>query len=69
MNGKPADPRSEALPLTAEAPDVLAVDPADVDRAWGSEMARRSQQITSGELKTLSWTEVLQEVAANRKSR
>ena len=69
MNGKPADPRSEALPLTAEAPDVLAVDPADVDRAWGEETVRRSQQITSGEVKTLSWSEVLEQVAANRKSR
>lgn len=49
--------------------DVSEDDPAEVDRAWGDEMVRRSQKITSGEVKTLSWSEVLEQVAANRNSR
>ena len=82
MNAKSAALRTEVLSLPTEERAVLAVelfasldgdvsedDPADVDRAWGMEMVRRSQQITSGEVKTLSWSEVLEQVAANRKSR
>ena len=82
MNAKSTALRTEVLSLPTEERAVLAVellasldgdvsedDPADVDRAWGMEMVRRSQQITSGEVKTLSWSEVLEQVAANRKSR
>ena len=82
MNAKSAALRTEVLSLPTEERAVLAVellgsldedvsenDPAEVDRAWGEEMVRRSQQISSGEVKTLSWSEVLEQVAANRKSR
>jgi len=82
VNAKSAALRTEVLSLPTEERAVLAVellasldedvsedDPAEVDRAWGNEMVRRSQQITSGEVKTLSWSEVLEQVAANRKSR
>ena len=81
MNAKSAALRTEVLSLPTEERAVLAVellasldegvsedDPADVDRAWGETMVRRSQQIASGEVKTLSWSEVLEQVAANRKS-
>ena len=82
MNAKSAALRTEVLSLPTEERAVLAVellasldedvsehDPAEVDRAWGEEMVRRSQQITSGEVKTLSWSEVLEQVAAGRNSR
>ena len=82
MNAKSAALRTEVLSLPTEERAVLAVellasldedvsedDPAEVDRAWGNEMVRRSQQITSGEVKTLSWSEVLEQVAASRNSR
>ena len=49
--------------------DVAEVDLAEVDQAWGEEMTRRSQQIAVGEVKTLSWSEVLEQVAVSRSSR
>lgn len=82
MNAKSAALRTEVLALPTEERAVLAVellasldedasgdDPAEVDRAWGEAMVRRSQQIASGEVKTLSWSEVLEQVAASRNSR
>ena len=82
MNAKSAALRTEVLSLPTRERAVLAVellasldedvsedDPAEVDRAWGNEMVHRSQQITSGEVKTLSWREVLEQVAASRNSR
>jgi len=82
VNAASAALRSELLSLPAAERAVLAVellasldeepsedDPAEVDRAWGNEMVRRSQQITSGEVTTLSWSEVLEQVAANHNSR
>lgn len=82
MSATSAALRTEVLALPAEERAVLAVellasldddiaedDPAEVDRAWGDEMARRSQQIAAGEVKTLSWSEVLEQVAASRSSR
>ena len=82
MSAKSAALRTEVLALPTEERAVLAVellasldddiaedDPAEVDRAWGEEMARRSQQIAAGEVKTLSWSEVLEQVAASRSSR
>lgn len=82
MNARSAVLRTEVLALPAEERAVLAVellasldedasedDPVEVDRAWGEAMVRRSQQITSGEVKTLSWSEVLEQVAASRNSR
>ena len=82
MNAASAALRSELLSLPAAERAVLAVellasldedlsdfDPAEVDLAWGTEMVRRSQQITSGEVTTLSWIEVLEQVATNHKSR
>ena len=81
MNAKSAALRTEVLALPTEERAVLAVellasldenasadDPAEVDRAWGA-MVRRSEQIASGEVKTLSWSEVLEQVAASRSSR
>ncbi len=59
-----------AVELLASLDDEIGdVDPAEVDRAWGQEMARRSQQIAGGEVRTLSWSEVLEQVAASRSSR
>lgn len=82
MNAKFAFLRSEVLALPAEdsaalAADLLAsldgdlagADPTEVDLAWADEMARRSEQIVSGEVPTLSWSEVLEQIAASRGSR
>lgn len=82
MSAKSAALRTEVLALPTEERAVLAVellasldddvaegDPAEVDRAWGQEMVRRSQQIAAGDVKTLSWSEVLEQVAASRSSR
>ena len=78
----PAALRVEALALPAEQRAELAVellasldedisdaDPHEIDRAWGEEMQRRSAQIASGDVKTLTWDEVLDQVAASRRSR
>ncbi len=82
MNAKSAALRSEVLSLPTQERAVLAVellasldegvsqdDPAEVDRAWDAEMLRRSRQIASGEVKTLTWSEVLEKVAASRSPR
>jgi putative addiction module component len=82
VNAKSAALRTAGLSLPTEERAVLAVellasldedvsedDPAEVDRAWHQEMVRRSQQVTSGEVKSLRWSEVLEQVAANRNSR
>jgi len=82
MSATPAALRDEALALPAEQRAELAVellasldddisedDPEEIDRAWGDEMMRRSAQIASGEVKTLTWGEVLAQVAENRRSR
>ena len=82
MNAKSAALRTEVLALPTEERAVLVVellasldddlaedDPAEVDLAWGEEMSRRSQQIAAGDVKTLSWSEVLEQVAASRSSR
>ncbi len=81
MNAKSAALRTEVLSLPTKERAVLAVellasldenvsddDPTDVDRAWGETMVGRSQQITSGKVNTLSWSEVLEIVAASRDS-
>jgi putative addiction module component (TIGR02574 family) len=78
----PSGLRDEALALPPEQRAELAVellasldediseaDADEIDRAWGEEMMRRSTQITSGEVKTLTWDEVLAHVAENRRSR
>ena len=82
VSATPSALRDEALALPAEQRAELAVellasldddiseeDPDEIDRAWGDEMLRRSAQIASGEVKTLTWDEVLAQVAANRRSR
>lgn len=82
VSATPAALRDEALALPAEQRAELAVellasldddiseeDPEEFDRAWGDEMLRRSAQIASGEVKTLTWDEVLAQVAENRRSR
>ena len=82
MSAKSAALRTEVLSLPTEERAVLAVellasldddisqdDPAEADLAWGAEMVRRSRQIASGEVKTLSWSEVLEQVAASRNPR
>ena len=82
MNAKTSALRNELLALPTEDRGVLAAellaslddevsdaDPAEIDRAWGDEMVRRSEQIAAGEVTTLSWSEVLEQVAARRSSR
>lgn len=82
MSATPSALRDEALALPAEqraelAAELLASlddeiseeDPDEIDRAWGQEMMRRSAQIASGEVKTLTWDEVLAKVAENHRSR
>ncbi len=82
VSAMPSDLRDEALALPAEQRAELAVelltslddeiaedDQDEVDRAWGEEMTRRSAQIASGEVETLTWDEVLALVADNRRSR
>jgi|FLOH01.1.fsa_nt_gi putative addiction module component (TIGR02574 family) len=82
VSATPSALRDEALALPAEQRAELAVellasldddiseeDPDEIDRAWGDEMLRRSAQIASGEVKTLTWDEVLAQVAENRRSR
>lgn len=81
VSATPSALRDEALALPAEQRAELAVellasldddiseeDPEEIDRAWGDEMLRRSAQIASGEVKTLTWHEVLDQVAENRRS-
>ncbi len=76
------DLRAEALALPAEQRaelasallasldgDIADVDPDEVDRTWGEELVRRSAQIASGDVKPLTWDEVLDRVAASRRSR
>ena len=82
MDARFADLRRDVLSLPTAERAVLAVellasldddvsedDPGEVDLAWGVEMVRRSQQITSGEVETLSWTEVLEHFAAGSSDR
>jgi putative addiction module component (TIGR02574 family) len=49
--------------------EISESDPEEIERAWGEEMTRRSAQIASGEVKTLTWDEVLAQVAENRRNR
>jgi putative addiction module component (TIGR02574 family) len=67
----PAEQRAElAVELLASLDeDISDADPDEIDRAWGEEMQRRSAQIASGDVKTLTWDEVLDQVAASRRSR
>jgi putative addiction module component (TIGR02574 family) len=82
VNAKTSALRNELLALPTEDRAVLAAellaslddevsdaDPAEIDRAWGDEMVRRSEQIATGEVTTLSWSEVLEQIAARRSSR
>lgn len=82
VNAKTSALRNELLALPTEDRAVLAAellasldgevsdaDPAEIDRAWGDEMVRRSEQIAAGEVATLSWSEVLEQVVARRSSR
>lgn len=82
VNAKTSALRNELLALPTEDRAVLAAellaslddevsdaDPAEIDRAWGDEMVRRSEQIATGEVTTLSWSEVLEQVVARRSSR
>lgn len=82
MNARSAELRNEVMALRAEERAELAVelfaslddgfadaDLDEVERAWGDEMVRRSEQIASGEVDTVPWDDVLERVAANRRSR
>lgn len=82
VSAKSAALRNEVLSLPTEERAVLAVEllasldddisedePAEVDRAWGEEMVRRSRQIASGDVRTLTWSEVLEQIAASRSAR
>lgn len=50
-------------------PEPVGTDLADVDRAWGDEMVRRSRQIATGEVGAMTWDEVLALVAESRQLR
>lgn len=67
----PVGDRAElAVELLASLDEqVSEIDPTDVDRAWGEEMMRRSQQVASGEASTVTWDEVLARVAEHRTGR
>jgi putative addiction module component (TIGR02574 family) len=80
VSAKSAELRNEVLALPTEERAELAVellasldddvsddDPDELDHAWGEEMVRRSQQIATGEVKTVTWDGVLQRVTANRR--
>ena len=67
----PVEDRAElAVQLLASLDEEAADDdPVELDRAWGEEMVRRSQQVASGEAPTVKWDEVLARVAEQRASR
>ena len=82
MSATPSTLRNDALELPVEQRAELAVellasldedvsdgDAGEIDRVWGDERVRRSAQIASGEVETLTWDEVLARVAANRRTR
>lgn len=66
----PTEQRAElAVELLASLDDDISEEhPDEIDRAWGDEMLRRSSQVASGEVKALTWNEVLDQVAENRHS-
>ena len=67
----PVEDRAElAVQLLASLDERIAdSDPAELDRTWGAEMVRRSEQVASGEAETVTWGEVLARVAEHRSSR
>ncbi len=67
----PVGDRAElAVELLASLDDQVAEsDPGEVDRAWGEEMVRRSQQVTSGDAVAVTWDEVRARVAERRSGR
>lgn len=44
-------------------------DSGELDRVWAEEIARRAAQIDGGQVRTVSWDEVLQKVARSRSDR
>jgi putative addiction module component (TIGR02574 family) len=66
----PTEERAElAAELLASLDDVDDADPGEVDRLWGEELVRRSAQLAAGEVTGLSWDQVLERVAENRRPR
>ena len=67
----PVEDRAElAAELLASLDDQVAEsDPGEVDLAWGEEMVRRSQQVTSGEAVAVTCGEVRVRVAERRSGR
>ena len=67
----PAEQRAELVEdlLASLEKDAAGVDISDIDRHWCAEMSRRSAQITTGEVETQTWDEVLSRVADNRRQR
>lgn len=74
--------RAEVLALSESERSTLAVDLLDsldgrpveadqqsLDRVWAREVARRAAQIDSGDVTTLSWGEVMAQIAASRNGR
>lgn len=47
----------------------MVADLDDIERAWGDEMLRRSQQIAAGEASAMTWEQVLALVAESRRLR
>lgn len=67
----PAPQRAElAEALLDSLDDQISADDGDaVDRAWGDEMVRRSAEVSSGVVSTMTWDEVRAQVAEDRRTR
>ncbi len=67
----PADDRAAlAADLLASLDDdVAGADRSEIGHAWGDEIVRRSEEVASGQVTPLSWSEVLEHLAASRNSR
>jgi hypothetical protein len=56
------------VPL-AGPPDPMGTNLDDIDRTWGDELLRRSRQIATGEVRNMTWDEVLARVDESRRLR
>lgn len=66
----PSEERAElAAELLASLDDIDDADPGRVDQVWGEELVRRSAQLAAGEVTGVSWDQVLERVAENRRPR
>jgi putative addiction module component (TIGR02574 family) len=67
----PVEDRAElAVQLLASLDEQIADgDPTALQRAWGEEMVRRSEQVVNGEAETVTWDDVLVRVAEHHNGR